>query len=267
MSRLTPPLLALALALAFSAPLQAQQVVTSKGVRTLVRTDGFKDIAQFQQAQRLAEDVALEVLQDVAANEGARGSAAGQATGIADRAKRANADYAAAKAAFDLRDQQYRSDLASYEQRQAALGSDIERQRQQAAVLEALPSAQRDYAEVARLNDWATQLANTRTQLEAERNRLLASHDQVEAERSKLAQQRVDAENKLKGERDTSAVQFEQAQAKVKAAYGNLRVVVNYLTQTREQQRQLTGSPAARSEVLEKANAKLRVYESGQSGR
>src|SRR5689334_8549684 len=93
MPRMPSTLLALALALVFSAPVCAQQVVTSKGVRTLTRTEGFKAEIEYRQAERVATDIALEVLQDIANAERARGSASGQATSITDQNKKANADY------------------------------------------------------------------------------------------------------------------------------------------------------------------------------
>jgi hypothetical protein len=261
MSRLSPILLALALAVPFAAPLQAQQITTSHGVRTLPRTDGFQTAQQYQQAAISAENLILEILQDVDAADRARGSASGDATGIAEKVKKANAEIASAKAAFDLREQGYRSDLASFQQRQATFETDVQNQRQQAGVLEALPSAQRDYAEVSRLNDWATQLGNTRTQLETERNRLLTEHDAIEQERARLVQQRSDAEAKLNGARDTTVGQFGAAQGQRAAAYANLRTAVTYLRVVRERQAALSNIALPRSEALETATAKLGAYD------
>ena len=227
MSRLPPTLLALALALAFAAPVSAQQLITSKGVRTLTRTDGFKAEIEYRQAERIASDIALEILQDISTAERARGSASGQATGIAAELKKANADYAAAKAAFDSMDQAYRNNLAEFERQQAAYTQDLQNQRAQAAVLEALPSAQRDHNEVVRMNDWATKISNTRTQLEGQRTALLTDHDRVEAERAKLAKQRADTEAGLRGQRDTTVSQLGSSGAQLKTAFDNLRVVVD----------------------------------------
>ena len=259
MSRLPPTLLALALALAFTAPVCAQQITTSKGVRTLTRTEGFKAEIEYRQAERVASDIALEVMQDIANAERARGSASGQATGISDQNKKANADYTAAKTAFDAMDQAYRNKLAEFTSRQAAFNQDVQNQHAQAAVLEALPSAQRDHNEVVRLNDWAAKIGTTRTQLENERNALLAEHDRVEAERAKLAKQRADAEGSLRGQRDTTVSQLGSSKAQLKAGYDNLRVVVDYLNRVRAQQQQLTRKPPARSEILEQADAKLKT--------
>jgi hypothetical protein len=262
MPKLPSTLLALALALAFSAPLSAQQIATSHGTRTLMRTDGFKTEQQYRSAARQAEDVLLEVLQDVDASDRARGTATSDAATIGAGVKSTNSELTAAKAALDQRDQKYRADLAQFQQRQAQLGADVERQRQQAGVLQALPSAQRDHAEVVRLNDWATQLGNTRTQLEADRNGLLADHDSIEADRAKLVQKRSDAEAKLKGARDTTLGNFSQAQQQRAAAYRNLRTVANYLRQVREDEGALSKLPLPRSQPLETAEAKLRAYES-----
>ena len=266
MSRLPPTLLALALAFALCAPLHAQQITTSKGVRTLTRTEGFKTEIQFRQAERIASDIAYELVADINASETSRGEANTQVTDITDRAKKANDTYTAAKAAFDAKDQAYRASLQAFELRQATFANDLNNQRAQAAVLEALPSAQRDHAEVVRLNDWAQQLSNTRTQLEGQRSSLLAEHDQVEEERAKLAKQRGDAENSLKGQRDSTVAQLGQAKSSLKASYTNLRVVVNYINQVREQQRALTHNEPARSEILEQATTKLRLYEAGNPG-
>jgi chromosome segregation ATPase len=261
MNRLPPTLIALALAVAFAAPVDAQQISTSKGVRTLMRTEGSKDESQLRQAALSAENVAIDVMADIAVSERARGGIATTGTSVADRAKKANAELTAAKAAFDAMEQGYRSSLAAFEQRQTAFAADVENQRQQAAVLEALPSAQRDYAEVTRLNTWATELGNTRTQLEQQRAALLSDHDRIETERAKLAKQRADAEAALTKDRDSAMGQYGQAQGKLVEDYRNLRVVTNYISRVREQQRVLTGSVPPRSEVLEQANAKLRAFD------
>jgi len=261
MPRIQTTLLALALATAFASPAWAQQITTSHGVRTLMRTDGFKTEQQYRQAARQAEDVIVEILADVDAAERARGAATTDATGITDKVKKANADYATAKAAFDAKNKQYATDLASFQQRQATLEADVQRQRQQAAVLMQLPSAQQDHNEVVRLNDWATQLSNTRTQLESERQRLTADHDAIEQDRAKLAQQRTDAENQLKGQRDATVGQFGQAQGQRQVAYANLRTAVTYLRGVREQQRTMSTMQLPRSEPMETAIAKLNAYE------
>ena len=263
MSRLSSTLLALALAAALAAPVHAQQITTSHGVRTLPRTDGFRSEQQYQQAAISAENVILEILQDVDAADRARGSATGDAAGIAEKVKQANAEIASAKAAFDLREQGYRTDLATFQQRQATFETDVQNQRQQAGVLEALPSAQRDYAEVSRLNDWATQLGNTRTQLETERNRLLTEHDAIEQERARLAQQRSDAEARLNGARTATVGQFGTAEGQRASAYANLRTAVSYLRSAREHQAALSKMGLPRSEALETATAKLSAYDKG----
>jgi len=252
-------LLALALALAFSAPVCAQQVVTSKGVRTLTRTEGFKAEIEYRQAERVASDIALAVLQDIANAESTRGAASGQATSITDQNKKANADYTTAKAAFDTMDQGYKARLADFERQQAAFVQDVQNQHSQAAVLEALPSAQRDHNEVVRMNDWAAKIATNRTQLEGQRTALLADHDRVEAERARLAKQKADAEGSLRGQRDTTVSQMGTAKSQLKTGYDNLRVVVDYIKRVRAQQQTLTGKPLGRSGILEQAETKLKT--------
>jgi len=263
MNRLPTTLLALALASAFAAPTWAQQISTSHGVRTLTRTDGFRTAQQFGSAASTAEGIIMEILQDVDASEKARGGATGNAAAIQEQVKKANADLAASQAAFDQRDKQYRDDLAAFDQRQRQLQADIDNQRQQASQLEALPSAQRDINEVTRLNNWAAQLGTTRTQVEADRQRLTAAHDSIEADRARLAQQRNDALAKLNSSRDSTVGNFNQATQQRAAAYKNLSVAVNYLRQVREAQAKLSKLPLAHSEPLETAMKKLSAYENG----
>ena len=258
----TLSLLVLALALA-AAPVVAQEIRTSQGLRTLPRTAGYSSEAQYRQAARTAEGIVFELLQDVAASESARSATTEDVTALSERVKRENADYERAKATFDQADQKYRTDLNSFQQRQAAMEAEVQQQRNQAAVLQALPSAQRDFAEVTRLNNWATQLANQRTALESERQGLLAEHDRVEAERAKLAKQRSDAEAKLRGQRDQT-VQVTSAAGKKRAeAYRQLRVATNYLRRVREESVKVTKASLGKSAALEQAEAKLLRYEGG----
>jgi chromosome segregation ATPase len=261
MPRIPSTLFALALAATVTAPALAQQITTSHGVRTLTRTDGYQSEQQFRQAARLAEDVVLEILQDIDVAEKARGSATAAAAGISTSVAKTNSDLVAAKAAFDQKEQQYRTDLASFQQRQAKLEEDIQTQRQQASALEALPSAQREWAEVSRLNDWAQQLSSTRTQLDADRNRLLADHDSIEAERAKLAQQRSDAEASLNGQRETTLGQYGQAQGQRARDYANLRTAITYLRSVRERQAALSTMGLPPSEAMERGTAKLAAYD------
>jgi hypothetical protein len=261
MNRL-PLALALALALAGAPTLApAQTVHTSHGLRSLPRTDGFRSAAQYQQVQRLAEDILVEQLADIDAIERARGSATAQASVLTDEARRANREYELAKASFDVIDKKYLADLAAFQQSQVALQGEIERQRAEAAKLEALPSAQRDWAQVTRLNDWATQIATRRTQIEAERTRLLADHANVESERTKLEQKRRDSESKLLGKRDATVGALGHAGGQRLAAYGDLRVTVNYLRQVREEMAKLSTRTVPHSIPLDQAELKLRAFD------
>ncbi len=259
----TPILLALALALALApTPATAQQVVTSQGIRTLPSTDAMSTEDQYRQAVRTAEGIVAELLQDVAAVDGARATVGEDTKVLTERIKKATADYDRAKAAYDLVNEKYRADLAAFQQRQSALEADIQQQRNEAAALQALPSAQRDINAVTRLNDWAARIGKERDAIEAERNRLLADHASVEAERGRLAQQRIDAEAKLKGSRDDVLGQFGSTEERRRKVYSELRTAVNYLARVREALTRVSKTQVARSEIYEQANAKLRVWES-----
>ena len=264
-SRLTPTLLALALAAACAAapaPVLAQSVQTSHGVRTLPRTDGFHSQAQYAQALRVGEGIAEELLADIEVIEQAQGAARQQAGSLTEDVKRANREYELAKASFDALNQKYLSDLAAFEQSQVALEGEVQRQRAQAAQLEALPSAQRNYAEVTRMNDWATQLAAKRSAIAAENTRLLAAHENVEAERASLAQKRREAEAKLGGRRDEAVGSLGSSSGRRAAAYGDLRVTINYLRQVRADMLRLAGGAIVpHSLTLDRAQQKLGRYE------
>jgi hypothetical protein len=264
-SRLTPTLLALSLAAAFAiapAPVLAQSVQTSQGLRTLPRTDGFRSQAQYAQALRIGEDIAEQLLADIATIEQAQGAVTQQVGSLAEDVKRANREYELAKATFDQLNQKYLADLAAFQQSQVALEAEIQRQRAQAAQLEALPSAQRDYAEVTRMNDWATQLAAKRSAIDAENTRLLADHENVEAERAKLAQKRKEAEARLGGRRDEAVSNLGSSSSRRAAAYGDLRVTINYLRQVRADMVRLAGGAVVpHSLTLDRAQQKLGRYE------
>jgi chromosome segregation ATPase len=262
MPRLSPPLLAFAIALALSAtPVAAQQITTSHGVRTLTRPDPKASEMQLRQNERSAEEVVVELLKDIDAIDRTHGSAISDIDTLSDKVKKENADWERAKAAFQVIDQRYRDDLAAFQLRSAQLDADTQRQRTEAATLQALPSAQRDYAQVSRLNDWAAKLNTERQAVEADRTRLLADHDYVEGERAKLAKQRTDAETKLKGIRDSSVGRLGGADQQLAAAYNQLRVALAYLRGVRDQLSRVASTKLARSEVFEQANAKLLSYD------
>jgi chromosome segregation ATPase len=266
MSTISRSLLALALALAFAAPVGAQQITTSQGSRTLMRTDGFTSSAQFGQASKIAEDVLRELLQDIATIEAQQSTATSSATALPSQVKQANADYAAAKSTFDARDQKYRADVASFQQRQSALEADIQNQRTEAAVQQALPSAQRDYNTLVRLDQWADKINQTRTALTKEHDALMAEHDAIETDRAKLAAQRSQVEGSLKGSRDATVSTLNSSSAKRTALYADLRTTTNYLKQLRQAQAATTKRPPFPSEVLDRASDKLARYDSSLPG-
>lgn len=262
MSKLFPTLFALSLALAQAmTPAAAQQVTTSQGVRTLPRTEGMSSEAQLRQALASSEQILSEVLRDVEAIDRTRSAATGDAAGLSEQVKRANADYERAKAAFEKIDKQYREDLAAFQQRQVAQDADIQNQRTQAAAIEALPSAQRDVGEVYRLNEWAEKIGKERQAIDAERNRLLADHARVEAERVSLEQQRVAAEAKLKGARDNVLGEVGGAEEKRNRAYAQLRTTVRYIEGLLAKLTVAANRSVPRSQLLENATAKLHAWE------
>jgi predicted nucleic acid-binding Zn-ribbon protein len=262
MSKLPPTLLSLSLALALATtPAVAQQVSTSQGVRTLPRTEGMTSEGQLRQALASSEQILAEVLRDIEAIDRARTSATGDASGLAEKVKLANADYERAKTAFEKIDKQYRDDLAAFQQRQSAHEADIQNQRNQAAAVEALPSAQRDVSEVYRLNDWAAKIGKERQAIDADRTRLLADHAKVEAERVGLEQQRLAAEAKLKAARDNVVGEAGGVEEKRNNAYAQLRTTVRSVEGLLAKLSVATGRREPRSQLLENAASKLRAWE------
>jgi chromosome segregation ATPase len=261
MPRLYSTLLALALATAVAAPAWAQQVTTSKGVRTLMRTDGFKSEWQYRQAARAAEEVLVEIMQDINASESARGTANADAAGFEAKVKKANQDYATAQAAYDKHSQQYRDDVAAFEQRQSALTAERQQLRADADAQLAKAEVDRDYAVTARLNERAARLNQTQAQLDGERARLAADRERVEQERANLAKQRTEAEAKLKQSRDATVGDMKSSATSRVTAYRNLNTTVSYLRKVRDGQAVLSGKPASRSDILDQATDKLRRYQ------
>ena len=258
----TPILLALALALALATtPAAAEQVQTSKGVRTLPRSETLSTEAQYRQAVRTAEEVIAELLQDVRDADAARSNVGADATSLSEQVKKTSASLERAKAAFEVVDKKYRDDLAAFQQRQAAIEADIAQQRAQAAALQALPSAQRDMNEVNRLNEWAAKIGRERDSIEADRGRLLTDHAAVEAERAKLARQHAETEARLKVSRDGLTGEFGGAQERRNRIYAQLRIAVTYLTHARQELDRVSSIRLGRSDVYEEAKAKLTAWE------
>lgn len=245
----------------------AQSISTSKGLRALPLTTGYKQEAQFAAAERIAEDVARELLADATAREAALGTVPGEVAGLNEQIRREQAGYERARASFAESDDKYRRDLAAFEQRQTALAADIDRQREQAAALKAQPATAAAAAEFARLNDWARQLAGQRADLETEGQRLLAERERVEAERTRLAAQRVAAEARLKERRDQTVGDAGARQQQRAEVYRQLRVVVDYLRRVRADASKLDGRARASSATLEEAEARLLRFEQGQAAK
>ena len=264
MSKQPPILLALALALALpmaASCVQAQEITTSRGLRTLPRTDGMTGEAQLRQAERIGEEVVSELLQDVAAYDGRRTALASDRAAIPGKVSGANAEYTRAKEAFDQANQRYRQELDAFNQRQVALQADVERQRASAAAINPTAMQLDQYnAAVAAANAWATRIGNERTAIEAERGRLQASHDQIEAERARLEKERLASEARLKQSRDSTTTELGGTEQKRKAAYAQLQTATDYLRAVRAKLSGVSRVPIGTSAILEQATAKLKAY-------
>ena len=245
-----PTLLSLSLAFALAAaPVAAQDISTSHGVRALPRIGGLTTEAQFRQALASAEQILGEVLSDVDALERARASAGADTNDVAAKLRLARAEFGRAQATFDAMDKKYRDDLAAFQLRQADQEAEVQRQRAQAAVIAPLPPEQRDAAEVGRLNEWAAKIGKQHEALEAERTRLLADHDKVEAERVRLAKQRTDTEAMDTGDQSR------------RRAYGQLRTTIEFVEKVREQLNRVAARTEPRSVLLDTAATRLRDWE------
>jgi hypothetical protein len=264
MPRLTPTLYAVALALVLApASASAEEVMTSRGARTLPRVEILKGEAQLTRAEHGLEETVWQLLQDIDAIEKSRTGVSGDAVALAEKVKRDAAELTRVKAEFEQADKKYRDDLAAFEQGKVALEAEVERQRADAAVLEAIPSAQRDYAQVVRMNTWAQELAARRDRLDAERNRLLAEHDRVEAERQRVAGLFTAAQQRAQGARDGTIGQFNSVEQKRIAVYQELRKAVRRHQQVREM---LAAAVAPRaighSSILTQAEQRLQAFDS-----
>lgn len=268
MSRLPPALLApalLAIALAGAlapVPGAAEEVITSKGARSLPRLETLKSEAQLAQVERNTEQVVFQLIEDVNALEVGRNAASAGGVELKEKIRRDAADLQRAKSEFETLDQKYRTDLAAFQAAQVALEGEIQRQRTDAASVEALPSAQRDHAQVERINAWAQEIGKKREQLEAQRTTLLADHERVESERAKIAKMHRDAEARLQGQRDSAVGAFDAVEARRIAAYKQLALATRYYEQVRAM---LTEAAAPRaighSVILDQAKARLATLE------
>jgi len=245
----------------------AQSISTSKGEHALPLTTGYRLPAQYAEATRIAETAARELMADAAASEKAMGASLRETAGLNDEIRREKAEYERAQASFDASNKKYLSDLAAYQQRQTALSADIRRHGEQAEALKRQSEGAAYASEAARLNEWAQQLGSQRGELEAEGQRLLGEHERVEAERARLAAKRAVSEGKLKGQRDQTVQNASGRQDKRTEIYRQLRIVVDYLRQIRNEAGQLNGRPPARSTTLEQAEALLQRFERDKSAK
>lgn len=259
-------LLAVSLALVAGAA-SAQYVNTSKGARTLPLTTGFKKASQYADAARVAEGIAQDLLADAAASEKTLGTTSVDVAGLNEQIRREKAEYERAQASFDASSKKYLSELAAYQQRQEALAADIRRHGEQAAAHRNQPATDNYNTEAARLSEWAKQLNNQSAELQAEGQRLLGEHERVEAERTRLAEKRVQAEGKLKGQRDQTMQTASARQQQRAEVYRQLRVVVDYLRHNLAEAGKLTGRTPDRSLTLEQAEARLQRYESEKAAK
>jgi chromosome segregation ATPase len=261
MGKPIPTLLALALALALpmaATSAQAQQITTSKGVRNMPPIRGMYE-AQLREAVRAGEDAVSQLLSDVNTAEKSLGAVTTDVSGYSEQIKQTNAELERAKAAFDEKDQRYKSELAAFDQRQQALAAEIERQRAAAAPVEALPSAQRDIQEVFRLNEWAAKNDKERAALATENTRLLAEHASVEEERAKLAKMGADADAALKSRREKLVGQAGGATETRNSSYAQLRIAVSYLGEAYAALNKVARVRVEPSSAYNAATAKLRA--------
>jgi len=262
MRALAPTLLAISLALAFSAapaPAAAQSITTSHGVRTMPPIKGNLGEADLRQSVRAGEDVIRELLADLDAASKAYSGANTQAAGFAQSVKQADADFNKSKEALDAMDKAYLDSLAAYEQRQQNLVNEINRQRAAAAPVEALPSAQRDIQEVFRLNDWAKRNDAERVALQGEQQRLTAEHDRVEAERAKLAKQAQDSNASLRNQRDTLVGTASSSTEQMNKTLAQLREAVIYLDSAYTEFNKVAHVKMTPAPILDQARARLRA--------
>ena len=251
--------LSLALVLATSAtPAFAQDITTSHGVRTLPRTDSMRGEWEFRQALRTTEEVVSELLADLDDYDRTGNRLRDDHAALPGQVKAANADYERAKASYDAANQKYLADLAAFNTRQAALEGEIQQQRQAvAAISPAMPLEQYNQ-EIARTNEWANRLSAQRTQMDSERNTLLAAHETVEAQRLALEKQRIDAETQLKGARDATSAQFGSSMDKRAETLKQLGTASDYLRRLRDQMVTVSKVDPGPSAVLERALLVLR---------
>ena len=259
MPRLSPALLALALALVLApVPGAAEEIMTSRGARTLPNLDTLKGEPQLRQAERNTEAIVWQLMEDITAIESGRSAISSEGAALKEKIRRDAADLARAKSEFETIDQKYRADLATLQQGQVALEAEIQRQRADASAVEALPSAQRDPAQVVRINNWAQEIGKQREQLEARRTQLLADHARVEAERARIAGLHADAQKRLQAQRDGTVGQFDAVEIRRAAAYKQLATASRYYEQVRAMLAVAIAPQAiGPSPVLDQAKAKL----------
>ena len=254
--------LALLLALAGAAAVHAEEFRTSNGVvHSLSPLATVGSEPALRQAMVAGERLLAEQLADVAKAEKARYASSGDVGGIAAKVKAEQAAVDRAKAAFEAQDRAYRDALAAFNQRQQDLDAETLRQRNEAAALQALPSAQREWAQVERLNKWAEEIAKKRNGFATERDQLLAQHAAVELERQKVEKLRLEAEARLRQQRDAGVGAFGQAATAVDAAYGQLRGGIAYVEQARNLMRTRYNRDPGPSTLFQQAQGKLRAWQ------
>ena len=254
--------LALLLALAGAGAAHAEEFRTSNGAlhspRPLATISGEPSL---RQAMIAGERLLTDQLADIAKAEKVRNASSGDVGGLSAKVKSEQAAVDRAKTAFEAQDRAYRDALAAFNQRQQELDSETMRQRNEANVLQSMPSAQRDWAQVERLNKWADDIAKKRTAFATERDQLLTQHAAVELERQKVEKMRLDAEARLRQQRDGSVGAFGTASTAVDAAYGQLKSGVTYVEQARNLLRTRFNRDPGPSAIFEQAQGRLRAWQ------
>jgi hypothetical protein len=265
---MNPRSLPLALLLALAATgAGAEDFRTSNGVgHSLSPLATVTSEPALRQAMVAGERMLVDQLADVAKAEKARNASSGDVGGLAAKVKAEQAAVDRAKAAFEAQDRAYNDALAAFNQRQVDLDAETTRQRNEAATLQALPSAQREWAQVERLNKWADDIAKKRAGFATERDQLLAQHAAVELERQKVEKMRLDAEARLRQQRDGSVGAFGQSAAAVDAAYGQLQGGIKYVEQARNLMRTRYNKDPGPSSIFEQAKGRLGAWQAQRAG-
>ena len=251
-------MLALAVALALPSAAIADEIQTSQGTKHLPPVLSLVSADQLNAASAQAEQTLVVLMRDVAEQEKGRRAVASDASNVVshvgsdrDAIERLRVDYEQANTKFT-------ADMDAYDNAQAALNGEIQQQRAQSAALEVLPSAERDVNEVQRLNAWADQIQQKRSQLEIQRNTLMTGRADVEDKRIKYTSAKADAERRLGDSRSQLMSREGTANAGMAVIASQLHACVDYLDRVRGYYPLRTRKAAPASPLLDQARQLLK---------